>query len=234
MKQPGLNRFSRRMAGAIATFTILGLSAGVSFAQTPSGQSEPANHEQGGPAKSPLSAKDKEFAQKVAKGGALQIELSKVELQQGQNPQVKKYALQTVENMSKAGGMLHAIASNFGLSLPEQPPPDVQKLAQALAADHGKLVDSEYIAQLVPASTVAVNLFKDEENNGKNPKLVHFAKQMMPKLQKHQKMALQISENMGKSTAQQHPGGSATTGAGQKPGAPAQTPPSPASNSGSK
>lgn len=230
-----LRKLPALRSATLVSATALALSTSLVMAQpapgspkSPSpnapGQSQPESA-----SKSALSQKDKDFVQHIAKGGALQIELSKVEVQHGQNPKEKQFALQTVENMSKAAGMLHAIASNLGMKLPEQPPADVQKLKQALAADNGSLVDSEYIAQMVPASTVAVNLFKDEASNGQNQKLVEFAKQMLPKLEKHQQMAVQISENTGKKTAgQQQPAESSTTGAshGASPAAP-QTAPSP-------
>ena len=161
-----------------------------------------------------LSDKDKAFVQMAVKGGALQIELSKVEAEQGQSPQVKRYALETVENMSKAAGMLHALASNFGMNLPQEPPQDVEKLTKALSQDKGDLIDSEYMARLVPASAVAVNRFKDEADDGQNPKLVGFAKQMLPKLEQHQKMAVRISETVGKAEAQSEPPTTRTPQAG--------------------
>lgn len=206
-----LLRANTSSPGATSIFLIatavLALNAGASIGQPSQKTAHPAAQQS---SKRALSSQDKAFMHKVAKGGALQIALSKVEVQQGKNPKVKKLALQTVENMSKAGGMLQAIANGLGTSLPQQPPEAVQRLKSALAADNGSLVDSEYLAQLLPASTVAVNVFKDEIDHGKNPKLVHFAKRLLPKLKKHRKMVVALSEG-GSANGQ---ASSVTTGSG--------------------
>lgn len=124
----------------------------------------------------------------------------------------------TIANMSMAGGMLHAMAKEAGIDLPQQPPDDVKKLRDGLAADKGGTLDHEYMAQIVPASTVAVNMFKDEVSKGENPKFVQFAKQMLPKIEKHQQMAVQLSQNMGVAQAKkEQPAGQPTAGSSAPP-----------------
>ena len=157
------------------------------------------------PQRAPLSAQDKAFIQQAARGGMMQVQLSKFAVERSRNPKVKRFALKSVVAFSKAGGMLSAMAHGMGMQLPQQPPAMAQKLGSALAADRGTLLDQEYMAQMVPASTVAVNLFKSEANGGQNPKLRKFASRMLPKLEQHQKMAVRLSQNMGVRQASRKP-----------------------------
>ncbi|MEJ2377229.1 MAG: DUF4142 domain-containing protein [Pseudolabrys sp.] len=150
------------------------------------------------PAKLALSAQDEQFAHKAAAGGALQIALSKIEIDQGRYPKVVQFARTTEKNFAQGAKKLHRLAGAIGIALPQKPPADVRTLARALAADRGDLVDREYMAQMVPASTVAVNVFDAEAHSGKNRKLVLFAFHMLPKLKQHHSRALAVVANMGR------------------------------------
>jgi predicted outer membrane protein len=83
----------------------------------------------------------------------MQVELSQVAAEQTDNPKVRDFAITAIANLGKAGGMLNAMAKEAGSDLPQQPPDDVKKLTDGLAADQGKTLDHEYMAQIVPAST---------------------------------------------------------------------------------
>jgi putative membrane protein len=155
----------------------------------------------------------------------MQVALSRIAATKTTNPKVRKFAVTTIANMAQAGGALHVMAKMAGKELPQQPPADVQQLARGLSADTGGTLDHEYMAQIVPASTVAVNLFKDEGQKGENPQLVAFAKKMLPKIEQHQKMAVELSQNMGQQQAK------AEKGVPQG-GAGGSAPPKPASPSG--
>lgn len=200
MRIPNRRASTGRPLGCLARLALLPIAAvgTIALAQPPS--APPAQST--GPAsqmkqQTPMSDQDRTFIQKAAQGGMMQLELSKIAVERTQSPKVKQFALQSVENFAKAGGMLSAMAQSMGMQLPQQPPPEAKKLGHALAADRGKLLDQEYMALIVPASTVAVNLFKSETEGGQNPKLREFASRMLPKLEQHHKMAVQLSENMG-------------------------------------
>lgn len=189
----------RRTAFAVGVLSAAAaaLATAGAFAQTqqsPQGQ-PPAP--QAAPQAKPLSDQDKAFIKKAAQDDTMQVELGKLAAGQAQSPKVRRFALQSAETFSSAGGTLEAIARNMGAQLPQQPDPDTRKLAQALAADPTAVVDEEYLAQIVPASTVAVNVFESEAEGGQNPKLKQFASTFLPKLRQQRNTAVRLAENPG-------------------------------------
>lgn len=148
---------------------------------------------------SKLPEPDRGFLRQAAHGGMLQVALSTVAAEKANNPQVRQFAVKSLKNFAMAGGMLHTIAAQLGENLPTQPPPDVKKLRNALAADRPGQVDHEYLAMVGPPSDVAVNLFQSEVKNGKVPQLVEFARMVLPKLEKHKQATLAMLD--GKSPA---------------------------------
>ena len=189
-------------AGLVAAALLLAAVTAPALAQGPQGTAawlrgqqaqalKPSRRQPGS------SDRDKGFMQKVAADAMMQVELSKVAVERAQSPEVRQFALESVENLAKAAGALHAMAQAMGVQLPQQLSAQAEKLKQALAAEKGTLVDSEYMAHIVPASTVTVNLFKDQAENGSIPKLKQFAEEMQPKLERRQRTAKQLAENLG-------------------------------------
>lgn len=182
-----------RRAAFVLSAVAAALATAGALARTPqSTQSQPP-----APQAAPLSDQDRAFIRKAARGGTMQVELGKLAAEQAQSPEVRRFAAQSVETFSSAAGTLDAIARNVGAQPPQQPDPDTRKLAQALAADPAAVVAEEYLAQVVPASTVAVNLFESEAEGGRNPKLKQFASTFLPKLQQQRNGAVRLAENPG-------------------------------------
>ena len=175
-------------------FVLLALSGAAAVAQQ-QGQAQQVQEEQAQQAL--LSEQDVEFARKAARGGMLQVALSKVATKQASSQPVQQFAQQTVDSMSQAGKQLRSIAQQLGLDLPQQPGEQTQQLQDALADLEGDLLEREYMWNMVAASTVAVNVFEEEVEDGTNPRLVSFADQMLPKLQQHREQAVQIWGNVG-------------------------------------
>ncbi|MGE3280043.1 MAG: DUF4142 domain-containing protein [Alphaproteobacteria bacterium] len=132
-----------------------------------------------------VSEQDRFFVHKVATGAMLQIALSKVAAEQTGDPQVRQFAQNTVDQFGKAAKKLRQIAGEVGISIPEQPPGQVQTLKDALAELEIGTLNRQYLALILPVSVVAVNMFEQEANDGANPKLVNFAQTMLPKIREH-------------------------------------------------
>ena len=204
-------RSSLKMAVALTAVTMLtagpALSPAAHAQATPGPSAQPAQPQEGkpqpGPTAANLSDQDRSFIQKLHKGGMMMVCLSTVAAKQSDDPKVREFAVKTLEDMGKAGGMLMAMAKASGIDLPKNSPDDVKRLTEALSKDTGSTLDREYMAQIVPGSTMAVNLFKDESKKGQDPKFVEFASEMLPKIEQHQQMAVDVSQNMGVSQAKQ-------------------------------
>jgi putative membrane protein len=144
------------------------------------------------PAPPSVSQQDVDFVHEVARGAMLQIGLSKVASEQADTPAVKQFAQKTIQSLSKASDKLKSIAQSLGVDLPQQPPDNVRNLRAALADLSGSRLETEYTWNMLAASTVAVNLFEDEVDDGENDQLVQFAQNMLPRLRKHRDQAAQV------------------------------------------
>src|SRR5512133_1725625 len=67
---------------------------------------------------SSLSAKDKTFMRKAAKGGMMEVAMGKVAEQNGQSDDVKSFGKRMVTDHGKANDELKSIAEKKGVKLP--------------------------------------------------------------------------------------------------------------------
>lgn len=135
--------------------------------------------------------------QKAAQSAMTEVDFGKLAAEKAPSPSVRQFALRSVATFSRAGGMLNALAGDAGVTLPRQPSPDARKLTEALAHDPAGVIDEEYMAQVLPASTMTVSLFESEAQNGRNPKLKQFATRMLPELQQRRNLAVRLSKSPG-------------------------------------
>src|SRR5438132_11809267 len=70
--------------------------------------------------RSSLSAKDKTFMKKAAKGGMMEVAMGKVAEQNAQSDDVKSFGKRMVTDHSKANDELRSIASKKGVQLPSK------------------------------------------------------------------------------------------------------------------
>ncbi len=149
-----------------------------------------------GPA-SNMSAQDQDFLTRAMQGAILQSELGKVAAAQGENPRIREVATLGVQNFVKAEDTLRSDARQFQVNLPTGVPQDISALRRGLSADSGPVLDAEFVDQILPANTVAVNLFSSEIRNGSNPVLVQFARNTLPQLEERQANLLRLTYDMG-------------------------------------
>src|SRR5438034_4260094 len=69
---------------------------------------------------SSLSAKDKMFMKKAAKGGMMEVTMGQVAEQKAQNDEVKSFGKRMVTDHGKANDELKSIASKKGFELPNK------------------------------------------------------------------------------------------------------------------
>jgi putative membrane protein len=159
---------------------------------TPAAGPPPASAAQAG-----LSSQDKDFLIGAAKNVMLQIELARIAEVHAKNPQLRQSARRVVQSFSKSKGRLWTIAQEFSVTLPPNPPDDAAKMGRELSGKTPTELDRQYVDDVVPANSLAVNLFNSEAHGGKNPVLVQFAREMLPRLQERQRSLLQFGRQMG-------------------------------------
>jgi putative membrane protein len=154
------------------------------FGGTRTGQTSPAP-----PAAAPekttkkgsaLSAKDKSFMAKAAKGGMMEVEWGKIAAKNGQNADVKKFGNRMVTDHSKANDELMALAQEEGVKLPNE-------------KVNGKWKsDKDYMDMMVKDHENDLAEFQEEAKDGSDPDLKKFADKTSKVVRKHLDMAKEI------------------------------------------
>ncbi len=132
---------------------------------------------------SALSAKDKLFMKKAAKGGMMEVAMGKVAEQKAQNDDVKSFGKRMVTDHSKANDELKSIASKKGVELPSK--------------EHSFkwTSDKAYMDTMVKDHEKDLAEFKEEASSGSDPDVKKFADDTAKIVQEHLDVA---KETQGK------------------------------------
>ena len=132
---------------------------------------------------SSLSAKDKTFMKKAAKGGMLEVTTGKMAEQNAQSDGVKSFGKRMVTDHSKANDELKSIASKKGVQLPSKEP-SVKWTS-----------DKAYMDLMVKDHEKDLAEFKEEASSGSDPDVKKFADDTAKMVQEHLDLA---KETLGK------------------------------------
>jgi putative membrane protein len=159
------------------TALVLAAAASISFAQD----------------KSTLDKADKNFIEKAAAGGMLEVQWGRLAESKAQSPEVKAYAATLVKDHSAANDELKALAQSKGVSIPTALPKHEQgqldKLGKAKNFDH------EFLEENVDDHKKDVKDFEKASQGAKDPEVKAFAAKTLPTLKSH----LQQAESLQKS-----------------------------------
>ncbi|MFF7056434.1 DUF4142 domain-containing protein [Achromobacter spanius] len=200
---------TRTLTAALLSVSLLGAGS-VAVAQqtapaTPSTPGAPASPttpaSPGAPAAAPmaesrLDGKDRDFLENAAQSGHMEVEGSKMALEKSQNAEVKKFAQQMIDDHTKAGQQLAALAKSKGVDVPTDPSLMQQAKLKTLGLrDEG--FDEAYAEGVgVSAHEDAVKLFEEASNEAKDPEVKQFATETLPKLQQHLQMAKTLDQSV--------------------------------------
>ena len=156
----------------ISRFCIVApMVAAFSFAGLALAQESPAGKS------SSLSAKDKTFIHKAAKGGMMEVAMGNLAAQNGQSDGVKSFGKRMVTDHSKANEELKSIAAKKGVKLPSKEP-------------SGKWSsDKAYMDMMVKDHEKDLAEFQDEANNGSDPDVKKFAEDTAKVVKEHLDLA---------------------------------------------
>ncbi len=157
----------------IVTLIVSGLSLGVAWAQTSSQDKS-----------STLSAKDKTFMHKAAKGGMMEVAMGRMAEQNAQSDDVKSFGKRMVTDHSKANDELKSIAARKNVQLPSKEPKEKWSS------------DKEYINMMVSDHEKDLAEFKEEANSGSDPEVKKFADDTAKVIQEHLDLAKQTQSKL--------------------------------------
>jgi len=129
---------------------------------------------------SSLSANDKIFIKKAAKGGIMEVTMGKMAEQNAQSDEVKSFGRRMVTDHSKANDELKSIASKKGVQLPTK-------------QHSGKWTsDKAYMDMMVKDHEKDLAEFKEQANSGSDPDVKKFAEETAKVVQEHLDLAKEI------------------------------------------
>ena len=133
----------------------------------------------------PLNKQDLEFAQKAAQCDLLEVRSSEIALKRGLNQDDKAFAQQMIDDHKKVSHELAAIAEKKGISLPLDLDTKHQEKLDTLAKANDKEFGERYCELQISAHKAAVDLFKEQADDGKDADLKAFAIATLPTLKTH-------------------------------------------------
>jgi putative membrane protein len=152
----------------ILRFSVLALVlASLSFAGLAVAEESPPSKS------SSLSANDKTFIHKAAKGGMMEVAMGRLAEQNGKSDDVKSFGKRMVTDHSKANDELKSIAEKKGVKLPGKEPSETWDS------------DKAYIDMMVKDHEKDLAEFQEEAKNGSDADVKKFAEDTAKVVQEH-------------------------------------------------
>jgi putative membrane protein len=144
---------------------------------------------------------DTRFANDAAMGGMTEIQLGKLALQNGSSDKVKQFGQRLVDDHSKAGDELKAIAGKDNITLPSELDATHKAMVDKFAKMSGAEFDRAFISQMVMDHETTIAEFQKEANGGTSPDLKSWAGNTLPTLQDHLRMAKDDQKSLGQTSS---------------------------------
>ena len=133
---------------------------------------------------SATTSKPEDFMHDAAQGGMAEVEMGKLAATKAQSPEVKKFAQMMVEDHTRAGNELKALAATKKVTLPADigsHKSTLDKLNGLKGADF----DKDYVKAMVDDHESVVSAFEKQADNSTDPEVKAFAAKTLPVLKKH-------------------------------------------------
>jgi len=180
-------------------YSSLVMSVGGPAAAQTNPESPPAASAHGAAAQPGLTKQDRDFVERAAQDGLAEIELGKL-AQKSENPDVRRLADRMIADHTRADQRLVAIAKAKGIDLPTALD-DHRKLREKLAVEHDGNFNRDFAQAMVVDHDQAIKLFRGESASGGDLQLQEFARNTLPTLEEHRKMAADLAAKLGSTAA---------------------------------
>jgi len=137
---------------------------------------------------------DDAFMKTAAMAGLAEVEHGRLAAQNASAADVKQFAQRMVDDHSKAGDELKALASKKSVTLPAELDQKHRAVQEKFEKLKGPAFDKAYMAHMVTAHQQAVALFERESKGGKDADVKGWAAKTLPTVQEHLKMARSIDK----------------------------------------
>lgn len=141
-----------------------------------------------------LDKKDREFIEKAAAGGLMEVQVGNLAQQKAQNADAKSFGSMLVTDHTAANNELKTLAQNKGVALPTALPKKEQKVIDKL--EKSKHFDKDFAKDGVKDHKKDIKEFEKASKDAKDPDVKAFAAKTLPTLQKHLQAAEQLEKTV--------------------------------------
>jgi putative membrane protein len=123
-----------------------------------------------------------------------EVQLGELAMRNTRNPNVHRFAQRMIDDHGKANTELVGIAQQRNLIVGKELDPEHTALVRDLSSKNGPEFDAAYARTMEDAHARAISLFKRATRTS-DPELSQFARQTLPTLQEHKRMADKLNSN---------------------------------------
>src|SRR5215475_1234696 len=116
-----------------------------------------------------LTAPEREFMANAARGGIQEVQLGNLASQKASSNEVKQFGEHMATDHSQLGQKLQQLASNLGVTLPQDLNATQQKLVSRLEKLSGKAFDREFIKEMINDHVRDISEFERAASQATNP-----------------------------------------------------------------
>jgi putative membrane protein len=153
------------------------------------------------PSASAAPAADQTFVMHAAQANVAEVELGKLALQKTQRDDVKKFGQQMVDDHTKAGDELRAIAMRKNIAVSTDLDAEHKALHDRLSKLSGAAFDQAYMQAMADGHKKVAAEVRQESKSGKDAEVKAWATKTLPTIEAHLKHAQTVSRSV-------HPAGS--------------------------
>lgn len=141
---------------------------------------------------------DEEFVQNAAMAGLAEVAMGEMAARKAIGTSVRDFAQRMVQDHRRANQRLAEIAGRHGISVPGALDEEHAEQERQLDAQVGDTFDLEYVNSQVTAHEQAVTLFRSYAKSGGGDDLRSFARDTLPILEEHLRLAQQLQAAEGR------------------------------------
>ncbi len=150
-----------------------------------------------GTALADVSMSDSHFLQKAAQAGNYEVKASQLALKKTKNAEIQAFAQHMVDDHTKAGEELKALADKKKVKVSAEPSFTQKASLMLLEKKNGKNFDENYAENVgVDAHKSTVELFEKAAKSADDPEIKEFANKTLPTLNHHYEMAKALDKKV--------------------------------------
>jgi len=154
------------------------------------------------PTSAKLSSADQALMMEVAKGGMMQLEMSKMAVQNASNDEVRQLAQAEVEEQTGLSAKLQEIASAKGVTLPSAPDAETTAKLDKMKAQSGMSFDRMYVTESgVKGHEKLDGVMSKVKSSASDRNLKEVAQAAHPLVKTHLKVSREVMNKMSGSTS---------------------------------